>query len=123
MHSDLAGLDTCPACGHELRGHRYTRLASRVDRSKDQTQLLKFLEDIQNRIWSNVLPFQDWQGDSDVTELYCIRCPFGGLALVVTRSPFALEEDDRIVGIHCLTAVESSILDALTEERNWKPLP
>jgi hypothetical protein len=123
MPSDLPGLNTCPACRQELRGHRYARLASRIDNSKDQTQLLKFLEDIQNRIWSNVLGFRDWQGDSDVTQLYCIKCPFDGFGLVVIRSPVELSEDDRIISIDCLTAGETEILASLTTDRNWKPLP
>jgi hypothetical protein len=123
MSSDLPRLQTCPVCGEELRGHRYALLASIVDDAKDRSRLDKFLNDIKSRTWSEVLRFNEWQGDSDVIQLYAISCPTSLLALILIHSPFELYDDDHLVRIESLTTEESSTLKAATERRNWKPLP
>ena len=120
---DLPGLQTCPVCGNELRGHSYAILASIIETPKTQPRLHKFSNDIKNRCWSEVLRFSEWQGDSDVIQLYSIRCPTSLFALILIRSPFELYDDDHIIAIEALTADESSTLEAVIRGRNWKPLP
>jgi hypothetical protein len=119
---DLPGLQTCPVCSNELRGHRYALLASIIENPKNQPRLHKFLNDIKSRSWSEVLRFSEWQGDSDVVQLYAIRCPTSLFALILIRSPFELYDDDHIIAIETLTADESSTLEAVIRGLNWKPL-
>jgi hypothetical protein len=123
MSSDLPGLKNCPVCQKDLRGHRFVLLASIVDNLKDSSRLKTFLNDIKTRNWSEVLRYSEWRGDSDVVQLYAIKCTASLLGLVLIRSPFELYDDDHIVSTETLTANESSTLLAVTERKNWKPLP
>ena len=122
MSSDLPGLKTCPVCDAELRGHKYAPLASIVDNAKDHSRLHKFLKDIKSRTWSEVLPLSEWQGDSDVVQLYALKCPAARLVLILVRSPVDLYDDDHIEWVEALTAEESSTLEAVIKQWTWKPL-
>ena len=121
--SDLPVLQICPVCGNHLRGHRYALLASIVENPRDLCRLHQFMSDIKSRSWSEVLRFNEWQGDSDVIQLFAIRCPSSLLALTLVRSPFELYDDDHVIWIETLTGDESSALEAVARGRNWKPLP
>ena len=123
MSIDLPGLKHCPVCQQDMDGHRYALLASIIDNRKEPSRLDKFVTDIKTRKWSQVLRYNEWRGDSDVVQLYAIKCPASLLGLVLIRSPFELYDDDHIVWTETLTAAESSTLQALTERKNWKPLP
>lgn len=122
MSSDLPGLQTCPICDKELRGHKYTLLASIVDKPKNQFRLREFLNDIRSRKWSDVLRVNEWQGDSDVVQLYALKCPTSRLVLILVRSPVDLYDDDHIEGIESLTEEESATLNDVIKSWTWKPL-
>lgn len=121
--SDLPGLQICPVCGTQFRDHRYVLLASIIENPKDESRLHQFLNDIRTRNWSAVLRLSEWQGHSDVIQLFAIRCSTSLLALVLVRSPVELYDDDHVIGIETLTADESAALETVARGRNWKPLP
>jgi hypothetical protein len=123
MNSQLAGMEACPGCSKNFKGHRFALLSSLIEDKLNPEHSERFFEDIEKRSWKNLLSTKEWEPTADVLKLYAIKCPYGGMPTVLVRSPFELFYDDYILSIEVLNSIDSQALMDLASDLNWKPLP
>ena len=70
--------------------------------------------------WDDVLSFREWDGGSDVMQVYALSCPNRTLSLVLIRNPLEVLDSERIVGIEPLGLEESRRLLELMNQIEWR---
>jgi hypothetical protein len=110
---------SCVACGGDLSGHSFWRLASAIIDSEDRGDELATL--IKDRQWNRAVQFQDWRGDRNEREYYAIRCPNRTeISLVTIVSTADMWSDDYVESTEVLDPESSRALADLVGDR-WQP--
>ncbi|HEY0766106.1 MAG TPA: hypothetical protein VGD61_27235 [Pyrinomonadaceae bacterium] len=122
MRNKILELELCPGCGESLSGHKFALFASIIDDPNHKFRLEAFLNAIKSRSWGDVLPFREWDGGSDVMQVYALMCSSQTLSLVLIRNPVEVLDSERIVGIEPLDLEESRRLLELMHQVEWCPI-
>ena len=113
-------LARCPNCGHSLQGHGYRLIAASILTPDHLEDSRKLLEAIRNHDWRMVVTFQSWEGRHANAEVYGLKCPHGGVSVVVISAPFALEEPYTLM--HHEIVDDTVAFGALLEGDPWHAL-
>ena len=122
MRNKILDLELCPGCGKPLSGHQFALIASIIDDQNHKFRLETFLNAIKNRSWDGVLSFHEWDGGSDVMQVYALLCPIGAVSLVLIRNPLEVLDSQKIVGIEPLDLNESRRILELINQVEWHPI-
>jgi hypothetical protein len=122
MRNKILDLEFCPGCGKRLSGHEFALVASIIDHPNHKFRLEAFLNAIKSRSWDDVLSFREWDGGSDVMQVYALLCPTRTLSLVLIRNPLEVLDSERIVGIEPLDLKESGRILELMHQVEWHPI-
>lgn len=122
MQNKIIDLEFCPECRKPLSGHEFGLFASIIDHPKLKSRLEAFLKAIKSRSWDDVLSFHEWDGGSDVIQVYALLCPRQTLSLVLIRNPLEVLDSERIIGIEPLDLEESRRIFNLMNQVQWHPI-
>jgi hypothetical protein len=117
--SDVVQL--CPRCRLPLRGHEYRLIAATILDPDHLNRFRELLSAIRNHQWPKVLSYQNWEGDKPNAEVYGIKCPGGGLSLVIISAPFALEEPYTLMHQQTVDDNAWTLVTRLPECDTWHP--
>src|SRR5438034_10754719 len=88
---------TCPACGKDLAGHAFWRLASVILDSANRRLGQELGKLISERQFGRAAQFQEWKGNENEREYYVVHCPNQRpISLVTVVSKTDLWSDDYV---------------------------
>jgi hypothetical protein len=87
----------CPVCRRSLKGHYRRLVATTSLRQRNDGKPDPMLSALIQHDWSELVEFQEWEGDQPNAEVYLIECPSGGFSVSMIRSPFQLGEPDVLM--------------------------
>jgi hypothetical protein len=114
-------LQRCARCKQSLEGHEYRLIATTILNPENRQRFRELLTAVEAHRWRTVLTFQEWIGNQDDAEVYAIRCPNGGLSVVLIDSPFELYDPHVMLRQESIESSEDASIfgDGLPDTDVW----
>ncbi|MFZ0213061.1 MAG: hypothetical protein WBE20_02595 [Candidatus Acidiferrales bacterium] len=118
----ITELATCPVCGKDFRGHQLVLFAYTPLDEKNRKRVRELFDALDERRWSDLKKFKEWNGRGANAEVYVICCVTGDAAVAVLHSSPTPAKFKNVERCACAGGQSARELLALVPERAWQPI-
>ncbi|MHB8525506.1 MAG: hypothetical protein ACYDD2_05030 [Candidatus Acidiferrales bacterium] len=115
-------LAACPVCGKESEGHAAALFAHTALGEKNRKRTRDLFDVVDERRWSDLRKFQEWDARGANAEIYVVRCVTGDAAVAILHSSATPAEFKNVERCACVGGNSARELLALIPPHAWKPI-
>ncbi|MHB8526785.1 MAG: hypothetical protein ACYDD2_11585 [Candidatus Acidiferrales bacterium] len=115
-------LAACPVCGKESEGHALALFAHTALGEKNRKRVRDLFEIVDERRWSGLRKFQEWDARGANAEIYVVRCITGDAAVAILHSSPTPAEFKNVERCACVGGNSARELLALIPPHAWKTI-
>ncbi|HVB07366.1 MAG TPA: hypothetical protein VNF00_00345 [Candidatus Acidoferrales bacterium] len=115
-------LAACPVCGKESDGHAIALFAHTTLGAKNRKRAPELFDVVDERRWSDLRKFQEWDAHGANAEIYVVRCLAGDAAVAILHSSPTPAEFKNVERCACVGGNSARELLALIAPHAWKPI-
>lgn len=113
-------LRQCPLCKESIRAHTTALIGSIIANPSRQAELELFFKLLEERDWTGISIYREWDPQQDAVRAYAVRCSDGATQLVVFRDTFELLDPGEVYEFRVLSPEEIGSLNKALLTIPWE---